>query len=657
MAGLPIPILPPVDEPAQLNNNPILYWNSVALDLNRVTVTFGGPAGGPLSGPPGAFRALGILHLAIHDAYFGLKPRDGIKTFLKPGQLPNATRADQPAQAVAGAAYTVLFALYASASPVVGTNLTLTLRQFVQQAADKFRVTDSAGKLTGLDALSKSYQFGVMVGKAILGILEIKPEDQALQQGDYRPQPGPFKFDDDPTNPVRLLPINPNDPTGPQRAVRIYHAPFYGLLAKRLAVQHSVKGPNNQPKKVFHVIADPPIGFGTNDLQEYASATTDVITKGGAPDQRTTTRTSAEQVTAFTWAYDGSTLIGTPPRAYNLILRLIAWSHRLNTDLTLTSSDANNADFARLFALANVSAADAGIFAWQEKYRFDFWRPLSGIRESGHPFFLTLGAPHTNSNDIPFKPPFPSYPSGHATFGGAFFQAARLHFKGTRGFGYEDDAPDGIAFDWTSEELNGVSRDLRQPYDPARPITEQVGTVRTKVPRKYNSLWEAMFENAISRVYLGVHWPFDAFSSKDVSIGWKALDGSSVYKAAADIRYKTEGTRRDTPGMTFPVGGVPLGIEIANDVFQGGLQQTPEMFQPSGLNKAGDFVGPVDDVQAGVVNVQEEKGGKLEAQQVLASTLEALDGEVGKGGVAAGFAQGVDGGLGHTVAPITNGVH
>ena len=40
--------------------------------------------------------------------------------------------------------------------------------------------------------------------------------------------------------------------------------------------------------------------------------------------------------------------------------------------------------------------------------------------------------------------------------------------------------------------------------------------MRSDVPVHFASLWEAMFSNAISRVYLGVHWGFDAFAQNDV---------------------------------------------------------------------------------------------------------------------------------------------
>ncbi|KLU90935.1 vanadium chloroperoxidase [Magnaporthiopsis poae ATCC 64411] len=238
--------------------------------------------------------------------------------------------------------------------------------------------------------------------------------------------------------------------------------------------------------------------------------------------------------------------------------------------------------------------ADAGVFAWREKYTFEIWRPLTGVREHpsglGDPFFQTVGSPETNNNGISFKPPFPAYPSGHATFGGATFQMARLYYKRRDGLGFADDAPDDICIEFVSDELNGINRDLREDYDPARPITEQVGTVRTRVPVRFASLWEVMHENALSRVFLGVHWRFDAFAAQDVLVpnpnqepgqSPYALnpDGSTRYKPTADVRYETRATRFDRDGL-FPIGGVPLGIGIADDIFAANLRPTPESEQP-----------------------------------------------------------------------------
>ncbi|KAL8905967.1 MAG: hypothetical protein Q9171_006465 [Xanthocarpia ochracea] len=566
-------VLPPTGEPAEYNSNIILFWNDVALDLNRLDASLAGPQGGPVLGA----RVLGILHIAINDAYFALKPDStGVATTYltanappdSPYRLPNAQGAVDPANSVAGAAITVLQQLYTQPSPRIARATTFELNSFLNQ-----RIRS----IVNLDTLGLSFQFGVAVGRAILNLLAIKPGEPGADAGAYQPKSGPYKYSEDPTNPVRRVPVDPNNPEGPQQSVRPHYAPFYGQTAKRLAVQMRIQG---QPTE--HIIADPPVGFGVNDLALYNALVKDVIVEGGAPALNSTRRSVDHTVGAIFWAYDGANLIGTPPRLYNQILRKIAWEKRLiNGD-----PEAVNADFARLFALANAALADAGIFSWLQKWTFEFWRPLSGVRNDNgphaDPFWLEFGAPDTNTNRISFKPPFPAYPSGHATFGAAFFQTARLYYKRRDGLRFADDEPDSISFSFVSDELNGINRDLRQPYDPNLPITDQVGTVRTCVERRFPSLWSAIFENAISRIWLGVHWQFDAFGAEDVLETDLSPDGAFVLKDAANVRYRAMGTRFDRPQeRLFPKGGVPQGLGIANDIFGSNLKPTPPELQPN----------------------------------------------------------------------------
>ncbi|KAL9099128.1 MAG: hypothetical protein Q9163_005329 [Psora crenata] len=571
-------VFPPVEEPAEFNSNYILYWNSVALHLNRLVTSISGP----LNGAPAGARVLGILHLAIHDAYFAIHTDPEFSTYLSSTSqpaLPEVLGATDARQAVAGAATTVLTQQYTTPSPDVAVATTIQLRQFLQDAVSAF---------PALDTLSSSYRFGVAVGNAILSLLAITPSEPGFGQGSYRPTPGRFKFNDDPITPVRLVPVDINNPDGPKRAVRIYVSPFYGMTAKRVAVQGQVDGTTTE-----HLVADPPIA----DALEYYSAFDDVYRQGGAQTLETTRRTPEQTATGYYWAYDGANLLGTPPRLYNQILRKVAWQRKPAG----AQDEMTNADFARLFALINVSMADAGIFTWQEKYCSEFWRPISGIREDGgpmaDPFWLILGSPPTNTNQTSSTPPFPAYPSGHAAFGAAAFQAARLYYKKRDNLPFAPGEPDDISFRFVSEELNGVSRDLRNPYDPNIPITEQVGAVRTRVERHYTSLWDAMFDSAISRVFLGVHWRFDAFASKDVLASMDVnSNGTTDYKASKNVRYETLGPRADRPGQLFPIGGVPLGIGIANDIFQGQLKPTPAALQPTGRNRCGHVApggGPI----------------------------------------------------------------
>lgn len=118
-----------------------------------------------------------------------------------------------------------------------------------------------------------------------------------------------------------------------------------------------------------------------------------------------TTRTADQTEVAKFWA-DGSGTF-TPPGHWNQIAQ--------NAAATKGNSLVDN---ARLFALLDISLADAGIAAWDAKYTENFWRPITAIQKAD-----TDGNPNTtadpNWKPLITTPPFPSYISGHSTFSGA----------------------------------------------------------------------------------------------------------------------------------------------------------------------------------------------------------------------------------------------
>jgi len=559
-------VLPDVHEPAGLNSFPVFYWNHAGLQMNRITHSLGGPQGGPTM----SSRALGLLHLAMHDAFFGVLDGAGnTSMWLLPANRPALDPTILPTEdnanaALTCAAITILDRLY-GAPGAISDEASHTLRTALRDLKSPFGVA--------VDTRSPAHLYGVEVAEKIHSALAVLPGQPGADQGNYKPKGGRYHFDDEPLNPVRLVDVDPNDPGKGKRATRVYHGPFYGQTVEAFAVT-DLAG---------HRIADWP-GKVEATFPEYLAALAEVHAVGGAQTLASTTRKADQTVAAYFWAYDGANLIGTPPRLYNQILREIAWAKRSPAATTLNQSR----EFVRLFALANVAMADAGKFAWAEKYRHDLWRPLSGIRQhdasafatgpgSAHvaspadPFWLALGAPETNSNKLSFKPPFPAYPSGHATFGAACFQMARLYYGSIGKANVTANGPDDIGFSFLSEELNGISRDLHQPHDRSVPIQDQPGLVRTYVKRNFPSLWHAIWENAFSRIWLGVHWRFDAFDYDD------AKDGAGGYKDPGAVTYSKVWTgRRDpavTDGSNLPIGGVPLGLGIANDIFADGMRQ------------------------------------------------------------------------------------
>jgi membrane-associated phospholipid phosphatase len=212
-----------------------------------------------------------------------------------------------------------------------------------------------------------------------------------------------------------------------------------------------------------------------------------------SPAPHTRRRTLEQTEIGIFWGYDGTAWIGPRPRQYNQIAVQLALA-RTRDPLEL----------ARVLALVNVALADAAIAAWDSKYYWQLWRPVSAIREAsgssalsgsggrgdgnpltrGDPAWTPLGSPASNLIGPNFTPPFPACPSGHATLGSAMFQVMRSFYGEATGFTL------------LSDELNGITRDNH-------------GRVRPRRLRSFSSLSQAEEENARSRIYLGVHWDFD----------------------------------------------------------------------------------------------------------------------------------------------------
>ena len=184
------------------------------------------------------------------------------------------------------------------------------------------------------------------------------------------------------------------------------------------------------------------------------------------------------------WSYDGTPALCAPPRLYNQVARAIVLEHGLN----------GLPEAARMLALINTAMADAAIAAWDSKWHYQFWRPVTAIRSAGQGGNTTvqpdaswypLGAQATNSRGPNFTPPFPAYVSGHATIGAALFQVMRHYY------------PDATPFVFVSDEWNGLNKDAS-------------GVTRPYIPLQFSNFTDAERQNAESRLYLGVHWQADA---------------------------------------------------------------------------------------------------------------------------------------------------
>src|SRR3954464_14071755 len=94
--------------------DPILLWNEIALEANRVSHTNGQ---GEQAGPPLSARALAIVHLAMYDAYAGVV-NDPVELPRYISDPPSPAVGASPEVAVAGAAHEALSSLFPSQKSV-----------------------------------------------------------------------------------------------------------------------------------------------------------------------------------------------------------------------------------------------------------------------------------------------------------------------------------------------------------------------------------------------------------------------------------------------------------------------------------------------------------------------------------------------------------
>lgn len=463
--------------------NSVEFWNDVAQEVVRrdFTKRAGGlPAAPDQDGPTRTSRALAIVHIAMHDAYFGclIAQNPTVKRYLvKVGAtgLPTAAANASADSALGTAAAVSLLTLYPSHAA------------FINRMSATF--IDPNPTASQRD---DGHRFGEGIAHAIL---KLRENDGSNIRMGYRPSTAYGRHREDPYGMGQGF-------LGPQ----------WGQVARFCL-------PNHAP-------LDPPPGYNAQDYlsnADYREDFEEVKAKGSVSSA---TRKADEKCYGLYWGYDGANEIGVPPRLYNQVARAWLEKHHAGDIVRQT----------RLLMQVNVAMADAGIDAWHHKYVYNLWRPVLGIREAGKacgpaaqagtsaaatpgadigdPYWMPLGLPKTNEPELRAygkTPGFPAYPSGHATFGTALFQVMQLFSSGTTmnladvlAAENSNTAVAGQDFDFVSDEMDGKSVDAD-------------GSVRTRHNRHYKSFAKATFENSLSRVFLGVHWRFDGLPRKAVA--------------------------------------------------------------------------------------------------------------------------------------------
>jgi hypothetical protein len=467
---------PPLPSPVTRNRpprvDPILFWNETALQLDVLDHSVDAKdARAP--GPCASSRAFALAHMVMADAAAAAYPCDFEGLYVRGGRVPENEYADV---FVGAAAARILGHIYSTPAHthLIGSQRQRFLKFFDSRALAAW----NAGLEFGRNEQFTSRWQWDSIKSAALSSFE---RGHFLRRGEH---------DVDPFNPDQ----------------KFYGVNWYRIPPLSLGIPIASLGPG-----------DPPLERDRDHMRDLEEVRVlGVFRPEGA---------TAEQVKiGLFWAYDAARLIGTPPRLFNQIVAQIAEADGFSTP-----------EMARLLALCNLAMADAGIVCWQAKYRYQIWRPVIGIPNALYRpdhGWRPFGAPRTNPqqfalgsdarrltalsmlgggeydwsgepakdilpyNRACFTPNFPSYPSGHASFGSACFnmlKRVRAEHESTR----QDPGRIDHAGPFVSDELNGISidnfRNAPRPY----------------LPVNYTRIEQMIEDNNNSRVHLGLHWNFD----------------------------------------------------------------------------------------------------------------------------------------------------
>jgi hypothetical protein len=476
------PNLPGVKPPCP-NDNVILKWDDELLQAVRAN-----PAA---TGPTVTARALGVLHTATYDAWAAYDP------------IAKVTRPDGPSQqakasitlvnknmAISYAAYRVLLDLF----PARQADFDAQMAELSYSPDDlgDFNPANPSTVVSTPQGVGNKAAYAVIAfrhGDGSNQTLDTKgtpdPSDDTVSYPDpaCTPTPTPNCYSpknqwnnvSDPwhwqplcvltatgvTNGMPPIPPEGNNCDAPNYTVQKPLAPQWGNIASfasLTAIQYKVPGPPKNPDG----------SYSTTDIETALADTSNLD--------------DVKKAKAEYWA-DGPRTEFPPGHA-----AVFAQA------LSRKRGDSLDTDVQLFFALGNA-LLDSSIAAWREKYKWDFVRPVTGIRKNyeGQLINSWLGPGHTPSFGLvpaaqwmPYQaltvvtPAFPEYVSGHSTFSGACSQIF-LAFTGSDAF---------------NASVTILAGSLKiEPGAPAAPVT-----------LSWSTFTAAADEAGWSRRYGGIHF-------------------------------------------------------------------------------------------------------------------------------------------------------
>jgi hypothetical protein len=391
----------------------ILTWNNELLDATRQTSAF------LVNGPPEVAREIAMVGAAMFDAVnaaTGLTYRP--YAFTGPA-VPGAS----VDAAALSAGYQVMLSIFSSSlwqmappasNPVIADSVLASINTTYNTA------------LAGLNLADPQVQRGLALGQAAASaIIANRSNDgsfQAIQNGlnTFTP-PGSG------TEPGVYVPPS----------TRPAMFPTWGTVAPFGTTIDTIQGFESQLPIVQQLQQEglpafiQSANYASNVLQTECtgsatalpSAIASACSAAGFPPE-----TPAQATAALFWNDPGGTM--QPPGH---------WLEIADNVMTMTPPGEQLSELqqARLTALLGIAESDAGLGAWDVKYKALLWRPITAIRDCDdwNPFFTTCDPAWAS---LIATPPHPDYVAGHPAFSGAgatvlagFFDADDIAFTST----------------------------------------------------------------------------------------------------------------------------------------------------------------------------------------------------------------------------------
>jgi membrane-associated phospholipid phosphatase len=178
---------------------------------------------------------------------------------------------------------------------------------------------------------------------------------------------------------------------------------------------------------------------------------------------RTTPQAAEDRWIAEFWSDDVLGFTFSPPSR---------WIAIANQALVAEKSNLETAVMAA--AKVGLALNDASVSCWNSKFTYNVERPVTYVIKQFNPNW-NVASLNTNGF-LGASPTFPAYPSGHSVFGAAAAEAL-------------------VSIFGANYTLTDRCHEARSDFQGK--------------PRTFDSFYDMAYENAISRVYLGVHWRMD----------------------------------------------------------------------------------------------------------------------------------------------------